>query len=347
MEYKLVGPFKPPAAFFSSIELLTLVGVWVEVLLYGIYTCLFFESLYIILKKRKTQTFSGKIFLTVVSIMYLVATTHIGLSLYRILGAFIWSQDIVRPGIYLLDVGNWVNFAPVFTFWLMTWLGDALVIYRCFVIWNQNYAIIVLPSILLIFSIAVNAVIMFWILGPFADRFAELMIWIKTVYPITFAQNILTTGLIVFKILRRYRGSTAAGVRNAGSPLRLIHVVRILVESAMLYTVPLFVMIVLNHRGLNAQIIVQCALVPIIGIAINLIAVRIHRTESETLQGIGTDVLAGISRMTDDHSSCETEVDHPPYHHTDEEAPPIRLKRMGSLACTGIKGGRHNRSRSI
>lgn len=113
--------------------------------------------------------------------------------------------------------------------------------------------------------VAVNTVIMFWAIGPFTDSLVGLSWWTKTVYPVTFAQNILTTGLIVWKILRRHRGLVGAGVRNAGSRLKLTHLVRILIESAMLYTVQLFITIVLNHRGLDAQVVVRCAMVPTIG----------------------------------------------------------------------------------
>lgn len=106
---------------------------------------------------------------------------------------------------------------------------------------------------------------MFWLTHPFSVSFMGLIAWMNTVYPVNFVQNILTTGLIAFKILFQHRVSTAAGARRAGSRLRLIHVVRILIESAMMYTVQLLALMVLYFRVHNAQFVVQYAIVPTIG----------------------------------------------------------------------------------
>ncbi|KAF9465428.1 hypothetical protein BDZ94DRAFT_1253773 [Collybia nuda] len=331
MEHRIKASSSSDSPPGFSIELAILVAIWVEVLLYGIYTCLFFESLYIMLKKRKAQTYSGKIFLIAILLMYMVATTHIALSLYRLIQAYVWLQDSVGPASYFFDNKRWDHLAHGIIICTMTWLGDALVIYRCFIIWNQRYIVILLPSLLLIYTIAVNSTIMYWFKNPLAISFVELIPWMNTIYPINFIQNTFTTGLIVFKILHQHRISTAAGARISGSHLKLTHILRIVVESAMVYTIELLIAIILYFRQHNAQFILQYAMVPTIGIVFNLIAVRIHMTESETVDTTRTNILTGMSWWADDHLSTTIELDGMPSRRTDDEAPPMQLKQNGAF----------------
>src|SRR4051794_8715820 len=70
-----------------------------------------------------------------------------------------------------------------------------------------------------------------------------------TIYPINLAQNTLTTGLITFKIYQQHRRSSAAGVRAPG--LSLVDIMRIFVESALLYTIECLLLIILSLRKSN------------------------------------------------------------------------------------------------
>lgn len=91
------------------------------------------------------------------------------------------------------------------------------------------------------------------------------MISLNAIYPLSLIQNIMTTGLIAFKVWIQHRRSAASGVVNRGSRLSLLKVARIIVESATLYTIQLFVLIILHFRNDNFQFIVQSAIVPSIG----------------------------------------------------------------------------------
>ena len=162
----------------------------------------------------------------------------------------------------------------------MTWLGDGLVIYRCFVIWNEDFYVILLPSLLLVISIAIQSTLLYAFrhsgLLPSQVQFNLTV----TVYPMNFVQNTLTTGLIAFKIWRQHRQSVAAGVRPFGSSL--IGVMRVVIESALLYTLELLFLIILSCRESYGQFVVRAAAVPSIGIVFNLIAVRVHLTQAKS-----------------------------------------------------------------
>ncbi|KAF9465426.1 hypothetical protein BDZ94DRAFT_342384 [Collybia nuda] len=278
------------------------------------------------LKKRKTRTWSGKVFLMAILLMYIQATTHIGVCLYRLIQAYVWLRDSVGPDSYFFDTRRWDHFAHNFLICSMTWSGDALVIYRCFIIWNQRYIIILFPSLLLVYVMAVNCSVLYWFTHPHVIPFLNLIVWMDAVYPVAFFQNILTTGLIVFKILHQHYISTAAGVRSAGSRLKLIHIVRILVESAVIYTTQLFITIILYFQRHNALYIMQYAMVPTIGIVFNLIAVRIHIAELSATQTMSSGIPTGLSWWTDHHLGTTLELNRLPSHRMDVEVLPMQLK---------------------
>jgi hypothetical protein len=95
--------------------------------------------------------------------------------------------------------------------------------------------------------------------------FDTVLSWMSTIYPLVFAQNIITTGLIAFKIWTQHRISTANGVIDTSTRLSLINVLRILIESAAIYTFQVLVLLILYPMENNAQYIVQSAVIPSIG----------------------------------------------------------------------------------
>ncbi|XP_006455987.1 hypothetical protein AGABI2DRAFT_195264 [Agaricus bisporus var. bisporus H97] len=257
-----------------------LVAAWTEVLLYGIYTCLYIEAAYIMLKKRRENIVSANVFLVATFLMYIVSTAHIVLGLHRLLTAFVYRLE--PPALYFMDFRRWETVAHSSMLCIMTWLGDMLVIYRCWIVWHYNFLVILLPLILLIFEFVVNIMLLVWFTHFGMASFDTVMSWMATIYPLVFAQNIITTGLIAFKIWTQHRISTASGVIDTSTRLSLINILRIFIESAAIYTFQIMVLLILYPMKHNAQFIVQSAVIPSIGIVFVLIAVRVHLVRSST-----------------------------------------------------------------
>lgn len=111
----------------------------------------------------------------------------------------------------------------------------------------------------------INAAVIYWFTRPFTVPSEEYIMCVHAIYLVNFIQNILTTGLVVVKILRQHHISTAAGTRSTGSQLMLSQVLRILIECSLVYTVQLFALIILYFQQHNAQLVVRYAIVPSIG----------------------------------------------------------------------------------
>ena len=78
------------------------------------------------------------------------------------------------------------------------------------------------------------------------------MHWMNTIYALAFVQNVITTGMIAYRLWRHDRTAHILGVYSAGSRSSLLPIVRIVVESAMIYVLEVLVLIILyalDHNG--------------------------------------------------------------------------------------------------
>ncbi|KAL0567722.1 hypothetical protein V5O48_014274 [Marasmius crinis-equi] len=252
-------------------------AVWFETLVYGIYTCLFFCSFYITLKKGMLHTRPSKIFFIATIVMYINCTAHVGVNLYRLLRGYVYLRETIGPTNYFNDLGRPDNVTHGVLNALMTWMGDSLVIYRCYLVWDNNILVAILPLLLLIVSIVSNCVALYMFTKvPLGTIFGpDLVHWMNTIYATAFAQNALTTSLIAYRIWNQEKASQRAGIRSGGSGSSLIPVARIVIESAAGYMALLLCLIVLYALNHNGQFVMQEASPPAVGIVFCSISVRI------------------------------------------------------------------------
>lgn len=89
--------------------------------------------------------------------------------------------------------------------------------------------------------------------------------WMAPIYPLSLAQNVITTGLIAFRIWAQLCTSTMNHVFDTSSRLTLARILRIIVESAAIYTIQILILVVITPMRYNAHHIVQAAIIPSIG----------------------------------------------------------------------------------
>ncbi|KAF5326835.1 hypothetical protein D9619_004238 [Psilocybe cf. subviscida] len=217
-----------------------------------------------------------QVFLIFSTLMYLVATIHLIFAGFRFYESNFF--NIVPNGTieYLQNPHHWEFLGLIVLLCIQTWMGDALVIYRCYFIWDNNIWVIAVPSCLLLGTIGLNIYVLYWIRHPLIIAPAARIKLFRTVYPSAFVQSFLTTSLIALKIFLQELALKKAGTRDAGFKLSLIYVIRMVIESAGIYTIHILVLNILFFRDDNFQFVVQSAIIPIIGITVLLIAVRME-----------------------------------------------------------------------
>ncbi|KAJ4466758.1 hypothetical protein J3R30DRAFT_3310335, partial [Lentinula aciculospora] len=76
-------------------------------------------------------------------------------------------------------------------------------IYRCWVLWSQNWRVIIFPSMLLVVNIIASYMVcgLYSTVSPTETVFDScLTIWIKIFYSLAVVLNIITTSLMSYRI---------------------------------------------------------------------------------------------------------------------------------------------------
>ncbi|TEB36186.1 hypothetical protein FA13DRAFT_1235401 [Coprinellus micaceus] len=278
-----------------------LIGFFVESFLYGIYVILFSGVIYLTLKRRRNQRGRGAkiVFAFVSLLMFLITSTFTGINVYRFVESYALVKAPLDTPIYFFrDFKRWENYAYVVCSSLLIWIADVLVIYRCYVVWERNWRVIAVPVILLLVSISTNAVNIYWFQSP-ALPFQAVKPLLDFVYPGHLAQNILTTALIAYKMWKQHRESQASGLRPAFTTA-LLSVIWIIVGSALIYTLELTTLVVLYFMHHPAEVILQAAIVPSIGIVI-ILPGWIHETELKDDDGSRRSSFVGLVQREMDY----------------------------------------------
>ncbi|KAF5327912.1 hypothetical protein D9619_004021 [Psilocybe cf. subviscida] len=275
-------------------------GFVVETGLFCAYTYLFIAALSVLTSARRLKDArnakSAWVFLVFSILMYLVATTHLLLQGVRFYRSTFGNFDLKGRMSYLRNPNNWEFPWLLLLILIQTWLGDALVIYRCYFIWNNNLWLIFVPVCLLLGTIGIGTYVVYLTINVQPTINAVPYGLANSAYPLAFAQNFMTTSLIILKIVLQHRESKKAGILMLGSKLSLIRIVRIVIESAGIYTIQLLVLVILYFRSDTFQWVIQQAIVPSIGITFLLLAIRIeasrnHNTKTRSNLGIRSSMI--------------------------------------------------------
>uniref|UniRef100_A0A0W0GEN1 Uncharacterized protein n=1 Tax=Moniliophthora roreri TaxID=221103 RepID=A0A0W0GEN1_MONRR len=120
----------------------SLISVFVESILYGVFIILSFVTIVILIHRRRLhlsaspgrKAHTGV--LLVASSMFLVASIHIVASLYRILTPMAQSDD--SPGDPVYSLRDTPYTIKIIAYFVQTMLGDGFWLYRLHVVWNGD-----------------------------------------------------------------------------------------------------------------------------------------------------------------------------------------------------------------
>ncbi|OCH94025.1 hypothetical protein OBBRIDRAFT_885108 [Obba rivulosa] len=152
-------------------------------------------------------------------------------------------------------------------------IGDATWIYRCWIVYERNWKAIIFSIFLWISGLVVSTLVVVKA-GP-THRFKgindpSLTPFIGSALVLTVVLNIVTTTLIVLRIWRVSRGIRIYIVGQQ----RLTYVMRIIVESGLLYTLSAILVLMTSVFKSNLDYIAGHCFVQMIGISFNLVIVR-------------------------------------------------------------------------
>ncbi|TBU55344.1 hypothetical protein BD310DRAFT_689047 [Dichomitus squalens] len=246
-----------------------LLGLWLQLLTTGAYL-LYVPRAAIALRQKMRDGLS--FWLPLISGMFFVlAVMEIVVEMLRGYEA-VGSHQGERPDpeAYYANPATTKSLIKNYIITAESFLSDAVIVYRTFIVWNQNLLVITIPFMLFLSSIGklprflYLSVVSVWMMcatvgvGVWAawtlsqTRSGDVLILaavtvrVRYFFILTFCLNSVCTGLICWKIWRVTKMSVHAHVH---SPLSRL--LRVIVESAAVYCLYLLVLIITDSVGTN------------------------------------------------------------------------------------------------
>ncbi|KAF5370986.1 hypothetical protein D9615_010000 [Tricholomella constricta] len=139
---------------------------------------------------------------------------------------------------------QWWSVASFICFIAQTFLGDVILIYRCFVVWSRRFRVIIAPIITSTTgtSCGVTAAIIGTTAAQNTNRGRPLTPLIVALISLTMTTNFLTSSLIVSRIWNVKRDTS----RYKTSPYQdpLARAIRVTVEAGLIYSASLIALLV-------------------------------------------------------------------------------------------------------
>ncbi|THU89263.1 hypothetical protein K435DRAFT_678344, partial [Dendrothele bispora CBS 962.96] len=266
-----------------------LVSIFIQTLLYGAYVVVFGLTVWILAFKRLQKESINKPMLFIAIIMFVLATMHIGVNYTRIIRAFITFKD--EPGdppAYFNQLSEFTQIFGSAIYVAQTLVGDSVVLYRCYLVWNHNKLVVVFPLFLLFGSTACGVGILYSFakVVPQAEIFVdELQHWIVSFFSLTLATNLICTALVAYRIWYINHLASTFSLGSGG----LYPIMLMVIESGMVYSLTLTALLVLYKTQSWFQYVLLDAISPIVGLVFSMIIVRI---------GLGITSPNGETRAT-------------------------------------------------
>ncbi|KAG2752611.1 hypothetical protein P692DRAFT_20319691 [Suillus brevipes Sb2] len=270
-----------------------LLAVVLEGIVYGFSILLFIGTIWSLAARQRIHSVNRPI-AAVAILLFVLSTAHMIVNIIRVEDGLVKYRDTYPGGpvAFFADPSQKTLLILRGLYVLQTMLADGVVIYRCYVVW-QSVWIIILPcmlwcsvtatgiSVVYYYSQATNASADF-----FANVVGEITQWVTAFFASTMATNALSSGLLAYRIWMIERN--VSEVRTTKSTL--MPIVRMLMDAAVLYTVVLFIGLICFVTSNNGVELVVEMIMPIISITFYMVLIRIAiNRQKHTHLPIGSD----------------------------------------------------------
>ncbi|KAJ6528238.1 hypothetical protein DFH09DRAFT_1371272 [Mycena vulgaris] len=281
-----------------------LIALFVSCVLYGILLMTFIPSIRSLLcpagqtfRFRRREDIKFPI-VAATSLMFLVSTFSAVMSMQDVIDAFI---DYKGPGgaleFYETVNTGWKHWIVAIEDTVQVITGDALLIYRCYVIYDRNWRMIALPALSWLAMTALSITTSYYEAAlPGAKRLNDpsvVPVLSATLF-LTLTTSAITTypSLLADLIVRRlFTVEHKANLHGETQAHFLTRVAMVFFETGMIYTLSIIAALGVYLSGSNLEYVGTLALIHIIPITCNLLHIRVEgitRTEPHLSQSSGS-----------------------------------------------------------
>ncbi|KZT69509.1 hypothetical protein DAEQUDRAFT_737983 [Daedalea quercina L-15889] len=281
-----------PSAF--PIDEAQLVSLFMESITYGIHAVTFTMCMYTWFTDRRKRHSRSWPWMSVAVILFAIGTLDVSFNFYHNLEAFLLYKGTGGAEAVFDRQSNWANVMRSVWARLSAMISDAALICRCYIVYAKfgqrwqvdakfvlRWTVAGLPVLLWLgaTACAIGDIVMLSTLDSSCSipDTPSLRQYLTGYYVMTLVLNVLATGLIVYRIWDVHHQTTAFVRHNWLGSDRIANVIRIFVESALLYTVSVAVSVIVELAKSNAYYGTSDTSVELAGITFDLIIIRIWR----------------------------------------------------------------------
>ncbi|KAJ7807523.1 hypothetical protein B0H13DRAFT_1928972 [Mycena leptocephala] len=241
-------------------------------MVWSAYAVLFFWFITLERKARPNHRDTSRRLTYVLTALFCIATLTCGVDLGTVYLLLVPNADPTLIAAWRLAIASSVLLS------IVDFLSQMILIYRCWIVWNQNYYV-VSPVAFLSFSSLVGQLVTAGFFGSVSGGASEPIYYItlpldETAFSLSIAVNTLVTGLVVGKIWIQSRQlNTLRDGQGENKPFN--RVIALMIESGLMNFVIQLLYLVLYSSKNAAFSLVETCTVHFYGITPTLLGIRV------------------------------------------------------------------------
>ncbi|KAG1865982.1 hypothetical protein F4604DRAFT_983460 [Suillus subluteus] len=280
-----------------SLDTATIISTALEGILYGFSVLMFIGTMWSMTYKRSMRDVNRPV--AAAAVLLLVLSTHIVLGIIRAEYGFVTYQGV--PAVYFADASQETFVIKNSIYVVQTLLGDAVAIYRCYIVWQAAW-VIILPSLLWCGVAVTGALSVYGDSQTSSTGIISATVNMECMGAfcgLTLAANLSSSGLLAYRIWKIERNVSSSRT----SKVMTTSIMRVIMDSAILYTIALLATVAGSLCSGSGPFVLIDTLTPIISITFYMVIIRIAIGQNSHTQIL--TVRGGITSETERGSSSQ------------------------------------------
>lgn len=194
-----------------------------------------------------------------------LSTAHLLLGFVRAVQAF---SSNTNPENYYSDFGSPIQTVKSYLFIAQTLLGDGVMIWRCYVVYNNSKVVLLLSAVPITMNITFGVMGAIRYIQHKGDLLEQNSLYLSTFIAVTLAVNITCSAAVVYQIWR-----TSKEMQDFRKVFPLLSAI---IQSGALYATTILATLISYVVKSNGVYTALDAIVPLVGIVFSLIVLQIH-----------------------------------------------------------------------
>ncbi|KXN85647.1 hypothetical protein AN958_10984, partial [Leucoagaricus sp. SymC.cos] len=208
-----------------------LIAIFVQSCLWGAFAVMFVITYWTLVYNRPLGRPLNKSMLAVAILMFILATMQLGVNFTRVIRGLILYKDSTTEYWDLISERTQLYGSAMYI--CQSFIGDAVAVYRTYIVWSRRLEYIIVPSIIYAGSLVTGIGILVNMARTTGPSILDtpLEVWITSFFACTLVASVVCTLLISSRIWYLCRNSISEQFRRTFSPTA-----RVIFESGSIYS---------------------------------------------------------------------------------------------------------------